>query len=204
MSLEKKAKLIQQTLNKLLPRLKIPLHHKDTFTLLVAVILSARCTDKRVNEITPALFKRADTPKKMAKVPLHEMIALIKPCGLPSQKGSALIKTAAILEENYHSKVPSTFEELESLPGVGHKTASVIIAQAFKKPAFPVDTHIFRLARRWGLSQGKTVKKVEEDLKKLFPKSSWRRLHLQMIEAGRRFCPARGHKPENCPICSIL
>lgn len=204
MRLKEKAAFIRHTLAKLFPSPPIPLKHKDHFTLLVAVMLSARCTDKRVNLITPILFAKADTPAKMAKIPLQTLISIIKPCGLAPSKAKALIGTSKLLLEKHHGHVPSTFQELEALPGVGHKTASVLMVQAFHKNAFPVDTHIFRLARRWGLSKGKTVKRVEEDLKKLFPEESWRDLHLQIIEAGRSFCPARGHDAKNCPICSPL
>lgn len=204
LSLKQKARAIRKILATNFPSPTIPLHHKDHFTLLVAVILSARCTDKRVNEITPALFALAETPLKMTKIALATLTDIIRPCGLAPSKAKALKATAKILVEKYDSRVPRSFEELEELPGVGHKTASVLMVQAFGIPAFPVDTHIFRLARRWGLSEGKTVKKVEEDLKRLFSPASWRDLHLQIIQAGRTFCPARGHKAALCPICSFL
>lgn len=204
MSVKLRAALIRRILQKEFPSPQIPLHHSDNFTLLVAVILSARCTDIRVNEITPLLFAKAHTPEKLSKMVLRTLTNIIRPCGLAPSKAKALIATSKILLEKHHGKVPHTFEELEELPGVGHKTASVMMVQAFGTPAFPVDTHIFRLAHRWGLSKGKTVKKVEEDLKKLFPKKSWHDLHLQIIFAGRTFCPARGHKLELCPVCSKL
>ncbi|MCB1080321.1 MAG: endonuclease III, partial [Chlamydiia bacterium] len=170
----------------------------------IAVVLSARCTDKKVNEITPKLFAKASTPEKMAALPQSTIQSIIKPCGLSPAKSKAIKNLSKILVEDYGGKVPKDWEALERLPGVGHKTASVVMAQAFKEPAFPIDTHIHRCAKRWGLSSGKTVKQTEKDLKALFPKASWIKLHLQIIYFGREYCPARGHKVENCPICSAL
>lgn len=204
MNRKEKARFVSKILDKLFPHPPIPLQHKSAYTLLIAVLLSARSTDAKVNEITPTLFKLADTPEKMSKVPIEKIRSIIKPVGLSPQKAKAIYHLSHILVEKYQSKVPQTFEELESLPGIGHKTASVVMAQAFEIPAFPVDTHIYRCAGRWGLSTGKTVKKVEEDLKKLFPKSSWIKRHLQMIYFARRYCPAKKHKKENCPICQKI
>ncbi len=201
-SKKEKAKAIARILDKLYPNELVPLDNEDPFTLLVAVILSARCTDARVNQITPILFSRADTPEKMATLKISEIQKIIKPCGLSPQKAKNIHRTSEILIENHGGKVPNTFEELESLPGVGHKTASVVMSQAFDVPAFPVDTHIHRLARRWGLSNGKNVVETERDLKELFPEKSWNKVHLQIILFGREYCPARGHKKEVCPVCS--
>jgi len=198
-----KADKIRTILNKLYPNPEIPLKHKDPFTLLVAVVLSAQCTDARVNTVTPTLFSRADTAAKMVKLSVTEIERIIRPCGLAPTKAKALWNLSKILLEKFHGKVPHTFEELESLPGVGHKTASVIMAQAFHVPAFPVDTHIHRCAKRWGLSEGKTVQKTEEDLKAVFPKKDWIKLHLQIIYFAREHCQARMHDPDTCPICSL-
>jgi endonuclease-3 len=195
---------IKKRLNRLFPHPKVPLTHKSPYTLLIAVLLSARCTDARVNTVTPLLFAKADTPQKMAALSVAEIQAIIRPCGLSPQKAKAIRQLSQNLLDHHHGKVPKTFEELEKLPGVGHKTASVVLAQAFGRPAFPVDTHVFRLARRWGLSRGKTVKKVEEDLKKLLPEKEWAKTSLQIIFYGRKYCPARGHKIAACPICSTL
>lgn len=200
---KEKAMAIAKILEKLYPKVPIPLDHKDAYTLLVAVILSARCTDIKVNQVTPALFKKAHTPKGMAGLDVDVIRNIIKPCGLSPAKSKNIKEMSAILMEKHDGKVPRTFEELEALPGVGHKTASVVMAQAFGVPAFPVDTHIHRLAYRWGLSDGTTVEKTEADLKKLFPESMWIKLHLQVIYFGREYCPARGHKKEECPVCSI-
>jgi endonuclease-3 len=172
--------------------------------LLIAVLLSAQCTDLRVSKITPILFKLAKTPKAMAKLEQSQIEEIIKPCGLAPQKSKAIKRLSEILVEEFQSKVPQTFEELEALPGVGHKTASVVLAQAFQIPTFPVDTHIHRLAERWKLSSGKNVVETEKDLKELFPKSKWNKLHLQIIFYGREYCKARGHIVENCPICLKL
>jgi endonuclease-3 len=195
-----KAKEIQKILDQYFPDPKPPLHHTDNYTLLIAVLLSARNTDAKVNQITPHLFKKAKTPEEMVLLTVDEIREIIKPCGLSPTKAKNIHRLSEILIEKYNGKVPKSFEALESLPGVGHKTASVVMAQAFHVPAFPVDTHIFRCARRWGLSKGKTVEKVEEDLKKQFSRKDWIKVHLQIIYFARKFCPARG-KHENCPIC---
>lgn len=192
---------IQKILDQYFPNPTIPLKHSSSYTLLIAVLLSAQATDVKVNEITPKLFAKADTPEKMMRLSLDEIEEIIKPIGLSRQKAKAIKALSQILVEKYEGKVPKTFEELESLPGVGHKTASVILAQAFHIPAFPVDTHIFRCAHRWGLSKGKSVKQVEEDLKALFPKKNWIKLHLQIIYFARAFCRAKGHRAQDCPIC---
>ena len=204
MNKKQRAAFVQKTLNHYFPKTPIPLKHTSAYTLLIAVLLSARCTDKRVNEVTPKLFAKASTPKEMAALPVHTIQAIIKPCGLSPTKAKNIQKLSEILVEEYGSRVPKELEELEQLPGVGHKTASVVVAQAFKTPAFPVDTHIHRCAKRWGLSSGKNVKQTEKDLKALFPKASWRKLHLQIIYFGREYCTARSHKVSECPICSDL
>jgi len=198
-----KARKIQRILNRLFPDVPIPLKHKSPFTLLVAVILSGQSTDKAVNKVTPALFKLADTPEEMARLPVSKIKRIIKPCGLSPAKSKHISALSKILVKQFGGKVPRTFEELELLPGVGHKTASVVMSQAFGVAAFPVDTHIHRLAKRWGLSSGKNVKQTEKDLKKVFPEKDWNRLHLQMIYFGRTYCPARGHDEKKCPICGI-
>jgi endonuclease-3 len=197
-----KARRIQRILDEEVPEVKIPLDHEDPYTLLVAVLLSAQCTDVKVNQITPLLFARASTPEAMAKIPVEEIRALIRPCGLSPAKSKAIAGLSRILVEQHGGRVPATFAELEALPGVGHKTASVVMVQAFGLPAFPVDTHIHRLAARWGLSSGRSVEQTERDLKKLFPEEAWAKLHLQLIYFGRRFCPARSHDFARCPICS--
>lgn len=202
MTKKEKAKAIGKILDKIYPEVPIPLDHKDPYTLLIAVMLSARCTDVRVNQITPILFKKADTPAKMINLSVKEIQKIIQPCGLSPQKSKAIYKTSEILVNEYKGKVPSTFEELEVLPGVGHKTASVVMTQGFGISAFPVDTHIHRLARRWGLSSGKNVEETERDLKAVFPERDWGKVHLQIIFFGREYCPARGHVRENCPVCS--
>jgi endonuclease-3 len=194
---------IRSTLDRWIPEVPIPLDHADPFTLLVAVVLSAQTTDKKVNEVTPALFARARTPEAMAELPVKEVHALIRQVGLAPSKAKALVGLAQELVAKHGGKVPRTMEELVALPGVGRKTASVVLAQAFGIPAFPVDTHIHRLAERWGLSSGKSVEETERDLRRLFPERTWARLHLQIIYFGRRFCPARGHDPAACPICSF-
>ena len=199
-----RAALILRRLDELYPETPIPLDHTDDFTLLVAVILSAQCTDKKVNEITPALFKVAGTPEKMARLGEAKILEIIRPLGLSKQKAKNLAKLSEILISDHDGKVPQTFEELESLPGVGHKTASVVMAQAFGVPAFPVDTHIHRLAQRWGLTNGKSVVQTEKDLKKIFPRESWNRLHLQIIFYGREFCTARGCDGTKCDLCREL
>lgn len=201
MTTREKADFIVHTLDRLFPDPPIPLKHHDAYTLLVSVLLSARCTDERVNQVTPALFELAGTPAAMAKVPVKQIQAIIKPCGLSPQKSQAISGLSKILTEQYGGRVPDTFEALEELPGVGHKTASVVMSQAFGQPAFPVDTHIHRLAWRWGLSNGKSVEQTEKDLKRIFEKERWNKLHLQIIYYGRSYCPARGHDIANCPIC---
>lgn len=193
---------IQRILEELYPEVPVPLDHYDPYTLLIAVLLSAQSTDKRVNLTTPALFALADTPQAMAKQDIDEVREIIKPVGLSPTKSKAIVNLSKILVEKYDGKVPEDMALLEELPGVGHKTASVVVAQAFGVPAFPVDTHIHRLAYRWKLSTGKNVTKTEADLKRIFPESSWNKLHLQIIFFGREYCPARGHDPRACPICS--
>ncbi|MDY7093260.1 MAG: endonuclease III [Acidobacteriota bacterium] len=196
-----KAEKIQRILDELFPEVPIPLDHQDPYTLLIAVLLSAQTTDKKVNQVTPALFRRASTPEAMAKLPEEEIHSLIREIGLAKTKAKNIKRLSEMLVER-GGEVPRTLEELEKLPGVGHKTASVVMAQAFGEPAFPVDTHIHRLAARWGLSNGKNVAKTEEDLKKVFPRESWNKLHLQIIYFGREYCPARFHDLDQCPICS--
>lgn len=202
-SLKSRADIVRQTLREYMPHPQIPLHHRDAFTLLVAVMLSARCTDAKVNEVTPALFALAPDVQGMATASHADVRRIIAPCGLSDTKASRLIETARLLLERHGGQVPSSFAELEALPGVGHKTASVVMTQAFGHPAFPVDTHIYRLARRWKLSRGHSVDKVEADLKKLFPQETWGILHLQMVLWGRRYCPAKGCTP-TCPVCRRL
>lgn len=202
MSLTEKSQFIQQTLDKLYPTVDIPLQHKDAYTLLIAVLLSAQCTDERVNKITPILFHRANNPTDMVQLSVVEIEDIIRPCGLSPKKSKAIHQLSQIILEKHNGEVPKTFEELEALPGVGHKTASVVMSQAFGEPAFPVDTHIHRLATRWGLTSGKNVVETEKDLKNIFPKNTWNKLHLQIIYFGRQFCPARRHNAEECPICS--
>ena len=198
-----KAQRIQAVLDELYPEIAVPLDHGDPFTLLVAVLLSAQCTDKKVNEVSPVLFRRARTPKAMARLSPDEIRAIIKPCGLSPAKSKAIAGLSRILLEQHGGEVPRSFEELEALPGVGHKTASVVMAQAFGIPAFPVDTHIHRLAARWGLSDGSSVERTERDLKRTFPREAWNKLHIQIILFGREHCPARGHDLAACPICSF-
>lgn len=198
-----KAKAIANTLEELYPETPIPLDHKDPYTLLIAVLLSAQCTDARVNTVTPHLFAKADSPEKMILLEVDEIRQIIRPCGLSPRKSKAIYDLSHILLDKHNGEVPQSFEDLEELPGVGHKTASVVMSQAFGFPAFPVDTHIHRLAYRWGLTTGKNVEQTEKDLKRLFPENTWNKLHLQIIFFGREYCPARGHKPEECPICSI-
>jgi len=202
MTRKQKAEEITTILEELYPETPIPLDHSDPYTLLVAVLLSAQCTDKRVNTVTLHLFNLADNPHDMAEVPVEDIKQIIRPCGLSPRKSKAISELSQILIDKHDSEVPQSFEDLEALPGVGHKTASVVMSQAFGVPAFPVDTHIHRLAIRWGLTNGKNVVQTEKDLKKLFPKEKWNRLHLQIIFFGREYCPARGHKMKDCPICS--
>ncbi len=197
-----KAVKIHSILDKLYPAPPIPLDHKDPYTLLVSVLLSAQTTDKRVNMVTPELFRRAPTPRKMVKLEVEEILSIIRTCGLAPGKARNIHALSEILLEEHGGRVPANMEKLEALPGVGHKTASVVMIQAFNQPAFPVDTHIHRLAARWGLSNGKNVEKTERDLKAVFPRESWAKLHLQIIYFGREHCPARGHDLSQCPICS--
>jgi endonuclease-3 len=197
-----KAQRIQAILDELYPAPPVPLDHSDPFTLLVAVLLSAQCTDVRVNQITPALFARARTPETMMQVPVDEVRAIIKPCGLSPQKAKAIVELSRLLVERHGGEVPANPSALEALPGVGHKTAGVVMVQAFGQPAFPVDTHIHRCAARWGLSSGKSVEQTERDLKALFPRATWGKLHLQIIWFGREHCPALRHDPKACPICA--
>jgi endonuclease III len=202
--LKERAATIAAILEELYPETPIPLDHKDHYTLLVAVLLSAQCTDLRVNEVTPHLFAKADTPQEMVKLSVEEIREIIKPCGLSPTKSKAIHQLSHILLEQHNGQVPEDWAALEALPGVGHKTASVVMSQGFGHPAFPVDTHIHRLAARWGLSDGKSVEKTERDLKALFPEEIWNKLHLQIIFYGRQFCPARGHNPAECRICSLV
>jgi endonuclease-3 len=199
-----RARLITIRLAELYPNPPIPLDHHDPFTLLVAVVLSAQCTDKKVNEVTPALFRRGGTPQKMARLPVDEILSIIRPLGLAPQKAKALAGLSEMIVRDFGGEVPGDFECLESLPGVGHKTASVVMSQVFDLPAFPVDTHIHRLAQRWGLSDGSSVAQTERDLKRLFAPASWRDLHLQIIYYGREHCSARGCDGTRCPICREL
>ena len=199
---QEKAAAIAAILEELYPETPIPLEHGDPYTLLVAVVLSAQCTDVRVNQVTPQLFGKAGTPQAMAKLEVGDIETIIRPCGLAPQKAKAIRELSRILVEKHGGKVPASFESLEALPGVGHKTASVVMSQAFGVPAFPVDTHIHRLAWRWGLSDGKNVEQTEKDLKRLFPEGKWNSLHLQIIYFGREYCQARVHNPYECPVCS--
>jgi endonuclease-3 len=199
-----RAQYVLERLEELYPETPVPLDHDDPYTLLVAVLLSAQCTDVRVNQVTPALFKLANTPEKMRKKGVEEINAIVRPCGLAPKKAQAIQRLSEILVDEHEGKVPANLEALEALPGVGHKTASVVMSQAFGVPAFPVDTHIHRLAQRWKLTDGKSVKKTEEDLKKLFPRASWNKLHLQIIFYGREFCSARGCDGTVCQICRAL
>ena len=192
---------ILKILNQTYPKVPILLKHKDQFELLIAVLLSAQCTDDRVNKITPLLFAKANNPLKMQKVPVKTIYNIVRPCGLAPQKSKAISNLSTILVKKFNGRVPENFEELEKLPGVGHKTASVVMSQGFGHPTFPVDTHIHRLAQRWGLTSGKNVKQTEKDLKMLFPKQSWNKLHLQIIYYGREVCTARSCYGLECKIC---
>lgn len=203
MTTKEKIEKILQILQELFPSPGIPLRHRDPYTLLVATVLSAQCTDKRVNEITPILFERARTPQQMTRLSMDAIYEIVKPCGLGPAKSRAIAGLSRVIVEEHGGQVPDTFEALERLPGVGHKTASVVISQAFGKPAFPVDTHIHRLAKRWGLSSGRSVAETERDLKRLIPEERWADAHLQIIYFGRKYCPARGHDFDTCPICSF-
>lgn len=196
-----RVKLIFETLQRLYPEPPVPLDHKDPYTLLIAVLLSAQCTDERVNTVTPHLFAKADTPEQMVTLSVEEIREIIRPCGLSPQKSKAIHRLSELLLEQHRGQVPQSFDALEELPGVGHKTAGVVMAQAFGVPAFPVDTHIHRLAQRWGLSSGRNVTETERDLKRLFPRDYWNKLHLQIIFYGREYCTARGCDGRVCPLC---
>ena len=193
---------IHKKLNQIYPKIPVPLNHKNKFELLIAVLLSAQCTDERVNQVTPLLFKKANNAHQMKKIPLNTIYKIIKPCGLGPKKSKAIYDLSRILIEKFKGQVPEDFVELEKLPGVGHKTASVVMSQGFGHPTFPVDTHIHRLAQRWGLTSGKNVVETEKDLKKLFPRQSWNKLHLQIIFYGREYCQARTCYGLECKICS--
>jgi endonuclease-3 len=199
-----KVERILETLEQLYPEPTIPLDSYSPYTHLVAVLLSAQCTDARVNTVTPTLFKRADTPKKMVKLDVGAIKDIIRPCGLSPRKSQAIWDLSQILLNEHGGEVPADMEALERLPGVGHKTAQVVMAQCFGLPTFPVDTHIHRLIYRWGLTNGKNVEQTEKDCKRLFPQESWNKLHLQIIYFGRQYCPARGHEPAGCPLCSRI
>ena len=201
MTKSQKVNDILTILQKLYPNPEVPLQHKDAYTLLISVLLSAQCTDVRVNQITPHLFMLADNPYDMMKLSIEEIREIIRPCGLSPMKSKGIAGLSKILVEKYNGQVPNTFEALEELPAVGHKTASVVMTQWFGIPAFPVDTHIHRLAYRWGLSNGKNVEQTEKHLKRLIPEERWNKAHLQIIYFGREYCPARGHDWGSCPIC---
>ena len=201
MTKSERAQVVLKILDKTYPKTPIPLDHKDNFTLLVAVLLSAQCTDERVNQVTPKLFKTAPNPQAMSKLSENQIYKIIKPCGLGPKKSKAIKELSSILIKKFNGKVPDNFKDLEALPGVGHKTASVVMSQGFGVPAFAVDTHIHRLAQRWGLTNGKNVKKTEEDLKKLFKPSLWNKLHLQIIFWGREFCQAKACYGLECEVC---
>lgn len=204
MTKQERADYIARRLEKLFPKTPIPLDHKDAYTLLIAVLLSAQCTDKRVNSITPLLFKKADTPQKMIKLSIDVIGKIIRPCGLSPRKSRAIYELSKILIKKHNGQVPESIEELEALPGVGHKTASVVMSQAFGHATFPVDTHIHRLAQVWKLTNGKNVETTEKDLKKLFAKKLWNKLHLQIIFYGREYCPARACDSLRCDLCKSL
>ena len=201
MKRSERAQIVSKILNKVYPKTPVPLDHSDAYTLLIAVLLSAQCTDERVNTVTPVLFKKASDPKSMSKLTEKQIYEIIKPCGLGPKKSKAIKKLSEILVTEYDSKVPEDIQKLEKLPGVGHKTASVVISQGFGIPAFPVDTHIHRLAQRWGLTNGKNVVQTEKDLKRIFPKKTWSKLHLQIIFYGREYCKARECYGLSCKIC---
>lgn len=201
---KERAQLVLERLNERYPETPVPLDHSDPFTLLIAVLLSAQCTDKKVNEVTPALFAAGPDPEAMAELEEEEILKYIRQLGLAKTKARNVRRLAQLLLERHNGEVPQSFEALESLPGVGHKTASVVMSQAFGVPAFPVDTHIHRLAQRWGLSSGENVQRTERDLKALFPRDAWNRLHLQIIFYGREFCTARGCDGRICPMCKEL
>ena len=201
MNKNERVKVIMKTLNKLYPKTPIPLKHKNNFELLIAVLLSAQCTDERVNTVTPKLFSKANNPHKMISLSEREIYNIVRPCGLAPQKSKAIYNLSRILIEEFRGKIPQNYEDLEKLPGVGHKTASVVMSQGFGYPAFPVDTHIHRLAQRWKLTSGKNVRQTEKDLKRLFPESEWNKLHLQIIYYGREYCKARSCFGLECEIC---
>lgn len=201
MTKKEKVENIIEILEYEFPETPVPLDHTDAYTLLIAVLLSAQCTDERVNKITPILFAKANNPWDMVKLSVEEIKEIIRPCGLSPAKSKAIHTLSQILIDKYQGEVPADMEKLEELPGVGHKTASVVMSQSFGVPSFPVDTHIHRLLYRWGLSNGKNVTQTEKDAKRLFPKNLWNKLHLQIIFFGRKYCPARGHNPHECPIC---
>ena len=204
MKKSEKVEFVIEKLEALYPETPIPLDHTDEYTLLIAVLLSAQCTDERVNQVTPSLFATANKPEQMADIEVDAIRQIIRPCGLSPQKSKAISNLSKILIEQHEGKVPNNFNDLEALPGVGHKTASVVMAQAFGNPAFPVDTHIHRLIYRWTLSTGKSVEKTEKDCKRLFPEPLWNKLHLQIIFFGREYCKARPHDPRTCPICTKI
>ena len=198
---QEKAKAIGNILAELYPETPIPLNHEDAYTLLISVLLSAQCTDERVNKITPLLWAKAKSPEEMVGLSIGDIEHIIRPCGLSPAKSKAIHRLSELLLERHEGEVPNDIAALEALPGVGHKTASVVMSQAFGVPAFPVDTHIHRLAWRWGLSNGKNVVQTERDLTSLYPAETWNKLHLRIIFFGREYCPARGHNPYECPIC---
>ena len=204
MTKQEKAQFVVDRLEEYYPETPVPLDHTSAYTLLIAVLLSAQCTDARVNTVTPLLFEKADTPEKMILLDVEEIRQIIRPCGLSPKKAKAISELSHILLDKHNGEVPQSFEFLEELPGVGHKTASVVMAQSFGVPAFPVDTHIHRLMYRWGLTTGKNVVKTEEDAKRLFPRELWNKLHLQIIFYGREYCKARGHQKTQCPICNTI
>ena len=201
MNKNERVKVIMKTLNKLYPKIPIPLKHKNYFELLIAVLLSAQCNDERVNTVTPKLFSKANNPHKMISLSEREIYNIVRPCGLAPQKSKAIYNLSRILIEEFRGNIPQNYEDLEKLPGVGHKTASVVMSQGFGYPAFPVDTHIHRLAQRWKLTSGKNVRQTEKDLKRLFPESAWNKLHLQIIYYGREYCKARSCFGLECEIC---
>ncbi len=204
MNRQQRADYVRLRLAELYPETPVPLDHTDPYTLLVSVLLSAQCTDVRVNQVTPKLFRLARTPQKMMRVPVEQIREVIRPCGLSPRKSVAISELSRLLVEEHGGEVPCDFEQLEKLPGVGHKTASVVMAQAFGVPAFPIDTHIHRLAQRWELTSGKNVETTERDLKRLFPKEHWNQLHLQIIFYGREYCTARGCNGMVCELCRTL
>lgn len=204
MNKSERVQFILSTLEELYPETPIPLNHSDPYTLLIAVLLSAQCTDERVNQITPLLFAKANNPSDMLKLSVEEIQDIIRPCGLSPMKSKGIYGLSKMIMEEHGGLVPQSFEALEAMPSVGHKTASVVMSQAFGVPAFPVDTHIHRLAYRWRLSPAKNVEQTEKDLKRQIPEALWNKIHLQIIFMGREYCPARGHIVEKCPICSVI